>query len=87
MESDSFASRGGSYVSRACDECRKRFVYVAGEIKLIGSSKMKCDGVRPMCGVCTTKGSTCEYNDEDKRKYANIHMSVLIMQDQRRADG
>nr|XP_031861566.1 uncharacterized protein CI109_002792 [Kwoniella shandongensis]KAA5528638.1 hypothetical protein CI109_002792 [Kwoniella shandongensis] len=42
------------HVSRACDRCRKR--------------KTRCNGAQPVCDVCSERGWTCEYEEEDKRK-------------------
>ncbi|CAG8537243.1 13309_t:CDS:2, partial [Ambispora leptoticha] len=41
-------------VSKACDTCRKK--------------KVKCDGVQPRCGNCTTFNVDCTYNDTTKKR-------------------
>ncbi|ORY27111.1 hypothetical protein BCR39DRAFT_242527 [Naematelia encephala] len=42
------------HVSRACDRCRRR--------------RIKCDGTQPTCGVCTERGHSCTFTEEDGRK-------------------
>ncbi|KAH8705909.1 putative C6 transcription factor [Talaromyces proteolyticus] len=53
----------------ACDECRNK--------------KIKCDGVRPLCGACTKKGwseQKCVYNNADRRDWAGMRQLVGQLQ-------
>ncbi|OJJ51804.1 hypothetical protein ASPZODRAFT_22227 [Penicilliopsis zonata CBS 506.65] len=43
-------SRSRTYVSYACDACRK--------------IKVKCDGITPQCSACARRGTQCVYNLE-----------------------
>ncbi|OAL50452.1 hypothetical protein IQ07DRAFT_643717 [Pyrenochaeta sp. DS3sAY3a] len=57
-------------VSLACAACRTR--------------KTKCDGDRPMCGECHTRGSDCLYTEtestQQRRKHADLEILYYLLQ-------
>lgn len=55
----------GNLVLAACDACRQRKTRVSSlhsaEFTCSEVDNVKCDGVRPVCGACTHRDSTCTF--------------------------
>ncbi|RDW64295.1 putative C6 transcription factor [Aspergillus mulundensis] len=51
-------------VSRACDRCRAKKVFVTA----LAGFQDKCDGLRPSCSACLASGQTCLYDPHAKKR-------------------